>query len=230
MKTPFTKEQFLNVFSHYNLDVYPMQLVFYLLAIAAVYMAVKPFKNSDRMITGILSFFWMWMGVVYHLIYFTPINSAAFLFGALFILQGTLLFYRSIVSRELSFSYRRNKVGNTGLILILYALVLYPAVGYFMEHYYPAAPTFGLPCPTTIFTFGLLLMTDKKLPLTILIIPFAWSIIGVSAAISFGIIEDFGLLIAGLIAVPMLIIHNRKYSRNAIGIRPVAAAGIIKKP
>ena len=34
---------------------------------------------------------WIWMGVAYHMLFFSQINKAAYLFGALFILEGILL-------------------------------------------------------------------------------------------------------------------------------------------
>jgi hypothetical protein len=90
----------------------------------------------------------------------------------------------------------------------------YPLLGYLQGHIYPAAPTFGLPCPTTIFTFGILLWTDKKLPVITLVIPFLWSLIGFSAAFSLGIREDTGLLIAGLLTTIMILIWNKRISKH----------------
>lgn len=92
----------------------------------------------------------------------------------------------------------------------MYALVIYPALGYLLDHGYPAAPTFGVPCPTTIFTFGILLCTDSRIPLYLLPIPLAWSLIGFWAAISLGITEDFGLLAAGLIGSLLIVLRNNR--------------------
>ncbi len=218
MKTPFTADQFIDVFTDYNISVFPLQLLFYVVAFIAIYSAIKPNGKSNLVISTILSFFWLWMGIVYHLLYFSTINKAAYLFGALFILQGILFFIPGIFRNQLSFKFRSDKYGMTGIVLVLYALAVYPILGYFMGHYYPSAPTFGLPCPTAIFTFGLFLMSDKKFPLAILIIPFAWSIIGFSAAFNFGILEDLGLLFAGLIACTMLVIRNRTFRHNAVAL------------
>jgi len=79
-------------------------------------------------------------------------------------------------------------------------------------HVYPLAPTFGLPCPTTIFTFGILLMSVGRLPYVILIIPVLWSVIGSFAIVSFGIKEDAGLLVAGLFTTAALIYKGKTSS------------------
>jgi hypothetical protein len=90
-------------------------------------------------------------------------------------------------------------------------MVIYPILGYFLGHGYPKSPGFGVaPCPTTIFTFGLLLWTDKKVAKYILLIPFIWSIIGFSAVIAFGMREDTGLLITALLGTILIIFKDRK--------------------
>jgi len=191
-----------------------MQIVFYLLSLFAIYLVLKPNHWSDKMISGILSFFWVWMGVVYHLIFFSRINEAALLFGALFILQGLLFLMFGVFKNKITFEYSRDSYGIIGMMIILYALIIYPIIGYFMGHIYPSSPTMGLPCPTTIFTFGLLLFLVKKCPPSILIIPFLWSIIGFTAAFKFGVVEDTGLIISGLISTALILYRNARLQRK----------------
>lgn len=210
MKTPFTVEQFFEVFHNYNHAVYPMQIIFYLIGIIAVYLTVNPTTYSDKIISSVLAFLWFWMGIVYHLVYFTAINNAAYVFGALFILQGILFFILGVLQSKLSFRFHSDHKW-PATILVLFALIVYPVLGYVLGHRYPSSPTFGLPCPTTIFTFGLFLLTHKNYPLAILIIPFIWSIIGFSAAFTFGMVEDTGLIISGLITLGFLLSRNKKY-------------------
>jgi len=152
------------------------------------------------------------MGIFYHLRYFTRINKAAYLFGVIFILQGILFFYQGVLHDKLSYKFRFDKYGWLGALFMTFALIIYPFLGYLFGHFYPNSPTFGLPCPTTIFTFGILMWFDKKMPLSILIIPFIWSIIGFLAAVQLGIREDTGLLIAGLIGLLMITLRNKKQS------------------
>ena len=210
MKTPFTAEEFFEVFKDYNQAVFPMQIVFYLLSGMAIYLAIKPAARSDKIISAVLGFIWLWMGIVYHLVFFSEINRAAPVFAALFILQGILFFMFGVFQSKLSFRFRANKYGVTGMILILFALLVYPVLGYLLGHIYPSSPTFGLPCPATIYTFGILLLTERKCPVVILIIPFLWSLIGFTAAFNFGIVEDTALLVSGLLTLVMLFIRDRK--------------------
>lgn len=205
---PFTPEQFFQVFEKYNQTIFPMQIVLILAALAAVMLASKPKALSDEIISVLLAVFWLWTGFVYHLIFFTEINPAAYIFGTVFIVQGFLFLYQGLLKKSLSFRFAPNLYGILGAIFIVYALIIYPVIGYATGRVYPASPTFGAPCPMVIFTFGLLMWTNKKLALYLLIIPTLWAFLGISAASSFGVIEDFGLLIAGTIGTAFIIRRN----------------------
>ena len=209
MKLPFTIKEFFEVFRQYNVGVWPAQVFIILLALTAAYLAARKSAFSDKIISAILSFLWLWMGIVYHLIYFSEINKAAFVFGALFIVQSLLFIYFGVVKNKLQFQLKVNLNGITGIILISFALLVYPMLGYWVGHKYPSSPTFGLPCPTTIFTFGILLFSSKRLSILILFIPFLWSLIGFSAAIKLGMKEDFSLLFASVVSIILLTMLNR---------------------
>lgn len=71
MKIPFSPEQFMDVMKYYNTTVFPMQVIFYLLGIAAIFLCLKKIRYSDRIIVAILSFLWLWVGIVYQIIFFT---------------------------------------------------------------------------------------------------------------------------------------------------------------
>jgi hypothetical protein len=207
---PFTVEQFLNVFERYNVSVFPMQAVAYVLGLIAVYLAFR--NRAGRIVPAILSFLWLWNGIAYHLLFFSPINKAAYGFGVLFVVQGLLFAWTGVFQKGLSFRYPQSGLFSTlGFMAIAYSMAVYPALGMLLGHTYPRAPMFGIaPCPTTIFTFGLLLWTAPRLPRYILTIHLFWSIIGFGAAMNFGIHEDIGLLITGVLAATVLLYREKR--------------------
>jgi hypothetical protein len=211
MNLPFSLTDFLNVFKDYNQSVFPLQIVFYLAAFLCVYFLFTGNQNTTRIISITLAFLWLWMGIVYHIIFFSAINKAAYIFGGLFILQGIMFAGCGLIRKKLSFEYTKSTANIAGIILIAYALIIYPVLGHNLGHAYPYSPTFGLPCPTTIFTLGLLLFANKKIPVHLLIIPLLWSVIGFTAAFTLTIYEDIGLLVAGVTGFILLMMSNRRY-------------------
>jgi hypothetical protein len=209
MNIPFTIEQFLLVMQNYNLAVWPFQIVLNLLALTTIILSLKKTNATDKINSSILAFLWIWIGIAYHLIHFTVINKAAYLFAILNVGQGFIFIYAGVLKDKISFRFTSSVYSAFGWLFIVYALILYPILGHILGHIYPESPTFGLPCPTTIFTFGILLFTDKRLPKYILVIPFLWSIIGFSAAINLLIYEDFGLAIAGILGVILIYLRDR---------------------
>ena len=201
---PFDSAQFLEVFARYNAAVFPAQVVLLIAALVAIRLAARGDRTSSKISAAILSLLWLWMGVVYHWLFFSQINGAAVVFGGFFVLQSFFFIYAGVIGNEISFHRPSGTTSMIGTSLLIYALIVYPLIGMAVGHSYPYSPTFGLPCPTTIFTFGLLLRSTRKVPLYVLAIPLVWSLLGVSAAYSFGIWEDLGLLVAGGVATWLL--------------------------
>ena len=207
---PFTREQFLDVFVGYNDAIWPLQIAAYLFGIVVVALLFRPGRSSDRIIAGVLAAMWIWNGIAYHGLFFARINTAAYLFGAMFLLQGGLLAYAGIRHDRLRFGFRPGPAAWVGATFTVYAAVLYPLIGIATGHAYPELPMFGVtPCPVTIFTFGMLLLTTERLPRRLLVIPFVWSLIGGSAAIVLGVTQDWLLLASGFIAIPLIILVDR---------------------
>ena len=211
MNLPFTIEQFLGVFRDYNEAVWPAHVVAYALGLAALLAAARGGRGASAFVATALAAFWAWNGAVYHIGFFAAVNTAAYAFGALFVVQAGLFAYAGLVRRRLAFRLPRDGYGLAGAALVLYALAIYPLLGTTFGHGYPSNPAFGLaPCPTTIFTLGLLLWTERAVPKAVLVIPAFWALIGFTAALQLGVYEDTGLLVAVLVSVGMLLYRNRR--------------------
>lgn len=197
---PFTTEQFFQVFVRYNYTVGMAPWVLLFLAIFAVALVLYPRVRSDRPVSVILALLWLWSGAIYHMGFFAEINKLAYGFAVLFIVQSALILEAGVVQRLLSFQPRTGLKLAVGALLILYAMAIYPIIGYLSGHRYPAMPTFGTPCPTTIFTLGLFVWTSRRPPWRVMIVPLVWAIVGSVAAIQLAVPQDYGLAIAGLLA------------------------------
>lgn len=211
---PFTSEQFLTVFVSYNNAIWPIQIAAYLLGGIAVALLFRKKPEADRVIAGILAMMWLWTGLGYHGLFFSVINKAAYLFAALFVVQGFYLVYAGVFRSQIGFGLRPGMATWVGAVFLAYSAIIYPLIGMTIGHPYPAMPMFGVtPCPVTIFTFGMFLLTIGPVPRGLLVIPVVWSLIGGSAAILLNVPQDWLLLLSGCVAVPLVLVRERQAKR-----------------
>lgn len=208
MNIPFTSAQFYGVFSAYNTALWPVQIVLSLVGIAAIALLVFRPKNTSAGICAILTFLWVWQALAYHLVFFTAINPLAYAFAAVFMGGAVVFFWQGIMCRRLNFGVTQRWRMWEGWGLLLFALVIYPAWTYFSGHRYPAFPTFGLPCPTTLFTIGLLAFLVKPYPRSTFVVPVIWCVVGSQAAFVFDVTADLGLIVAGVLGLVLMMRSN----------------------
>jgi hypothetical protein len=198
MRLPFSEAQFLDVFAAYNAALWPFVVVLWLATAAILVLLLARHPRASRLVAGLLALHWAWAAVAYHLVYFTRINPAAWLFGSLFLLQSGLLLWTGVARPKLTFGVERTWQHALGGVLVAYSL-FYPLLVAATGHDYPRMPTFGVPCPTTLLTAGLLLIVTPPLPRWITIMPILWCVIGGSASFVLGMRTDLMLAAAGLL-------------------------------
>jgi hypothetical protein len=200
---PFTTDQFLDVFALYNRTFAVVAALLWLASIGTLAFVLRDPPHRSRTLSLFLGGLWLWNAGAYHLLFFSRINPAAWLFAALFVVQAVLLCGTTAGRRIEYFSCTGWRRG-VGLGLVAYALA-YPFLTIGMGHNYPETPTFGVPCPTAILMIGALIAARDRVPLTLAIIPIAWGFIGGSAAVLLAVPTDYILLGAGvLLAFVML--------------------------
>lgn len=208
---PFTPEVFLSLFEQYNGEIWPAQIVAYVLGLVVIAAMVMPVPGSDRAASAVLAGFWLWNGAVYHLDYFASINFSAYAFALLFIIQAALLIWTGVIRGKLTFRLRTDASGWCGIAFIAIALAVYPLTARVLGNGWPQAALFGVaPCPTAIFTLGVLLLAHDRTPWHLMAIPLLWALIGGTAPFLLGILEDLFLLAAGLIGAVMAALRNRR--------------------
>ena len=211
MKIPFTSAEFYGVFSAYNMAVWPMQLPLLALGVLAVVLLISQRTNANVGISAILAFLWVWQALAYHLTFFTVINPLAYAFAAVFMVGAVVFFWQGVVRRRLSF--KPTAITNgwrmwAGWGLVTFSWLIYPMWTYLAGHRYPAFPTFGLPCPTTLFTIGLLAFLVKPYPRSAFVVLVLWCVVGSQAAFVFDVTADLGLIVAGILGSVLMMRSN----------------------
>ncbi|MGV7219023.1 DUF6064 family protein [Bradyrhizobium sp. UFLA05-112] len=126
-------------------------------------------------------------------------------------IQAGALAYAGVVHHRIIFGFRPRPAGWIGTSFVIYAALLYPLIGVLAGHSHSELPAFGgTPCPVTIFTFGMLLLTREAVPGSLLAIPAGWSLIGGSAAMLLSVPQDLLLLASGVTATPLILASDRR--------------------
>lgn len=211
MNSPFTVAEFYGVFSAYNTAVWPAQLPLIALGVLAIVLLVRQRSYSNVGISAILAALWTWQALAYHLAFFTVINPLAYGFAVLFMGGAAIFFWQGVIRRQLIFKSTVGWRARAGWGLIIFAWFVYPAWTYLAGHRYPAFPTFGLPCSTTLFTIGLLAFLVKLYPRSVFVVPVLWCFVGTQAAFLFDVQADLGLVVAGVLGL-IFIVQSKNLS------------------
>jgi hypothetical protein len=112
----FSREVLFGLFETYNRAIWPLQLVWVLLAAALVPLALRAGPRGSRVAWGIVASAWLFVGVVFQLNHFVSINWAAKYFGWLFLAEGALLFGFGVLGGKLTFGRPVSRIGLALLI------------------------------------------------------------------------------------------------------------------
>jgi hypothetical protein len=196
MQLPFTREQFFDLFAAYNGALWPVLAGLWVASALVSVLLLSAERPPARSICVLLAAHWLWAAAAYHAAFFTRINPAAWIFAALFFVQAVVFFRAGVVKGALSFAPWGNRWAPLGWGLIAYSLA-YPGINAVDHQSVVRIPAFGVPCPTTIFTAGLLMLATPR-SWRLSFIPVTWSVIGGSAAFLLGVRADYALPIAGI--------------------------------
>ena len=209
----FSIEEFLLVLENYNLAIWPFQIFAYIFIVLVIFFSIKPTNYSSKIVLAILSFFWLFTGIVFCFLYWAPSHIFGYIFGIFCVLQGIMFLY-SIIKSNIKIGSQDITYTVIGILFVLYSIIGYQIFGYYLGHIYPKFFAVGLvPCPTTIFTFGIFLIFNIKIPIKYFFIPLTISLGGFLAAYK-GIYEDIGLIIVGILGTILIILRNTQIERN----------------
>jgi uncharacterized protein DUF6064 len=209
LNLPFTEAEFLDVFKAYNEALWPAVVLFWMVTLA---FGVGLIRGRAHTITlnALLALHWAWEGLAYHAAFFSRINPAARLFAVLFVVQALAFVWFGMVRRRVTFDWGWKPRRVVAGVFVAYSL-FYPMLVLASGHEYPRAPMFAVPCPTALFTVGLLFAASPPVPRWLFVIPILWSAIGGSAALVLGMTPDL-MLFAGAVCLLAYAIQPRLFA------------------
>lgn len=215
MALPFAPEQFLDGFGRFNTAVWPLHLVTFAIAAAVLVLAFRGGPRASRAASLGLASLWV-AAAALQATAFRGVMPTAIPFAVVLLAQAALLAAAGLGDR-LAFRVQQGPAASLGLVLVGFSAFVYPMIGVLAGHTWPRMPLLGVaPCPNTIFTFGVLLLTERPVPRWLLPIPFLWSLVGISAAAFLGIAQDWALPVAGVVATAGLALRDRAWRAHRI--------------
>jgi hypothetical protein len=212
-----SQELFYQRMYEYNTAMFPVMILTNILGILLIIMYARHWKYSDKITAATLSFLWLWNGFIELILFFGTVSTQYYVWGLFWIFQSFLFFRQGVYRSNFHFAIMKDVYSVIGLLTITYALLIYPVLGVLSSHGYPHGPIFGIaPCPVCTFTFGILMLNRKKLPVYIIIFPLLWSLTGIYAVVKLNVYQDLGLVFAGMIGT-VLLIAGKKVANDKEG-------------
>jgi hypothetical protein len=94
---PFTIDQFFAVFADYNRAFFYVAVALWLGSAGVLAFVSQSPAGRSLVLSVFLGVLWLWNALAYHAFLFTRINPAAWLFAALFAIQGLLFVWAGIL-------------------------------------------------------------------------------------------------------------------------------------
>ena len=204
---PFDAGSLFATIAYYHATFWPLPWL--ALAWGAVVIALSV-TAASRAGLLLLAVAWIWVGAAWHLATFAGINFAAPLYGAFFVLQGALLAWAAARGR-LGLRYRGQVRDRIALALAVAALVGYPLLDRWSGIPWPAVRLPGAdPCPTALFTLGILLLADRRSAAGLMVLPVLWTFVAGTTGWAVAIGRDQFLPLAGLVALVLALWPDRR--------------------
>ena len=210
-----TRDEFWNIMRAYGTQIWPAQIVFYIVAIVLVgWLFIKPGKLPSFFAKLFLSIAFAWNGIMFYLTLAKGMagNSHGNYFnGSLFILVA-ILFAVDLFRQKMQFSLPIVPWQKYAVLLLMALVLCYPIIGLLSGYDLVSLIVPGThPCPTTALGLLLLILALPKVDkvIFILLIFLAVPFTPFLQIAKYGVFEDTILLATGIYGLVLLVKYWR---------------------
>lgn len=174
----FSPRTYYRLFELYNIELWPLQLLFLALGIAILLLWRRRSEMAGRALAAILALCWLWVACAYHWHRYASINWVANYYALAFALEALLLLWLGVVRGSLTIALASSVRQRAGLVLFVFSWLFFPLIGPLQGRSWSQAEIFGMaPDPTALATLGTLLLCGVRPQWWLLPIPIAWCLI-----------------------------------------------------
>ncbi|MDK1374588.1 MULTISPECIES: DUF6064 family protein [unclassified Sinorhizobium] len=200
----FSPRVYVRLIERYNLDFWPLQLVFVIGMLAVIVFAVMHVRLAKIALLPAFAVAWAFCAWQFLWLRYATINWGATYAAMAFFLQAGLLAILSFDTDHRIAVSRWRRYGGT--VLVLFGLLVHPLLDLLSTRSLAAAETFGMmPDPTAITTLGTVLAIRGRRPLLLLPIPLLWCAF---SSLTLLAMEDRGAIVplASIVFVAILLL------------------------
>ena len=207
--------EFWGILEAYNTQIWPAQLVFFIIAIVLVaWLFLKPGKLSNASIKLYFVFSFGWIGIVFFMIFYSKSAGlvSSYFFGSLFVIVA-LLFAADIYRQKMVFCLPQANCQRWVTLILLLIALCYPLLSIALGRSFHGIIFPGtLPCPTTALALVLLTTALPRVDKLIYFILLFFSIAfpPFIQIPKYGVYEDGIMLGIGIYSLIMLVTHWRE--------------------
>lgn len=167
----FAPRTYWRLFELYNAAIFPLQAGGLAIGALLVGVSLRPTQRRIRIMLGLLSLAWLWIGVVFLWRHYATINWIAPWFVGAFIVQAMLLAAAGSTLR----ADGHNAASRRATLIVAFAVAIWPLLGMLDGRSWRGWEFFGVaPDPTAIGTLGALLLLPRAPCYALAIIPVLW--------------------------------------------------------
>ena len=192
---PFNEEVYFAIFADYNLEIWPMQPIAYLVGIILFGLARYPFPFSGRIVLAAIALCWIYMAQNYLAVFLSQLLWATWILQILFYLQALILLVVAILPSRPEIRLTANNEGWTAVAIAAFVMIFYPMIAAQTGgHAWPATQLAGVaPLPSAVLTIALMVLAPPRRAILLVVVPALVVLIGSLLAIGLGIWEDLVL-------------------------------------
>jgi hypothetical protein len=213
-----TRDEFWNIMGAYGARIWPIQIIFYLVAMLLTgWLILKPGRRQSLFTKSFISIAFAWNGILF---YMTLAKGMAgdsrgnYFFGFLFILVA-VLFAFDLFKQKMQFALPPVGWRKYTTLSLLVLVLCYPVFGILSGHNLKSLILPGTyPCPTTALALLLLTMALPQVDtlIYILLIFFAVPFTPFFQIAKYGVYEDTILFVVGMYGL-VLLVKRGEWSR-----------------
>ena len=125
---PFNEEVYFAIFADYNLEIWPMQPIAYLVGIILFGLARYPFPFSGRIVLAAIALCWIYMAQNYLAVFLSQLLWATWILQILFYLQALVLLVVAVLPSRPEIRMTANNEGWTAVAIAAFVMIFYPMI------------------------------------------------------------------------------------------------------